>query len=319
MRWKAFFPALIAGAAFAGSADAQNYGVGTSPQGTITYSAGAAIAKVASTVAGVELRVQPHGGTTVAVPLINTGELDFGLANVLETLYAVEGTAIFEGKPNPKLRAVSVIFPLRVGFFVRANSDIRSIADLKGRSLPVSYTSQAIIRVLLDAMLASAGLTTDDVEGVPVPNIVRGADDFATGKVDAFFFAVGAGKVSQVSAKTGGIRLLPFPDTPEAIAAARKFVPPAYLGTIKPSKRMVGVVAPSKILAYDYLFLAGEHVPDDVVYKVTAALHGNRDALISAFGIFRGFQPAKMAKKLDVDYHAGAVKFYTEAGLWPPK
>jgi hypothetical protein len=51
------------------------------------------------------------------------------------------------------------------------------------------------------AALAAEGLTEADFDGVPVPHVVRGADDFMQGKVEATSFAVGAGKVAEVRAR----------------------------------------------------------------------------------------------------------------------
>jgi hypothetical protein len=58
-------------------------------------------------------------------------------------------------------------------------------------------------------------------------------------------------------------------------------------------------------------------VPDDVVYKVVKAIHGNKKELVATFRPFGLFNPAKMGKpSLGVEFHPGAVKFYKEAGLW---
>ncbi|MBL4907429.1 MAG: TAXI family TRAP transporter solute-binding subunit [Sneathiella sp.] len=314
---KSLIAAAALGTLFVGTANAENFGVGTMSQGTITYSAGAAISKVVSKTTDFQLRVQPFSGTTQVVPQINNGEMDFGLANVIETSAAVDGRIVFEGRPNPNLRVVAVIFPLRVGFFVRKYSEINSFKDLRGRSLPVDYASQAMINSVTNSILAAGGISTDDVEGVPVPNIARAADDFATGKTDAFFFGIGAGKVAQVSAKVDGLRLLPIDDNDASLSAARNHASSVYITTVKPTERTVGVEQPTPAITYDYLLLAGKHVSDDVVYAVTKALHDNKKSLIRSFGIFRGFHADKMAKNLPVKYHAGAVRFYKEAGLLP--
>ena len=49
------------------------------------------------------------------------------------------------------------------------------------------------------------------------------------------------------------------------------------------------------------------------------AMHDNKGDLEAAVPGFREFAPGKMAKPSTVDYHPGAIKFYTEKGLWPPK
>jgi len=319
MAWRTRLAVLVLFLSVGTASAADNYGIGTSPQGTVTYSIGATIAKIAAEKAGLTLRVQPYSGTTQAVPLVNSGELDFGLANVLEVGSAVTGTSLFKGKPNPKLRAVAVLYPLQVGFFVKKDSPIRSVADLKGHALPVGYSGQAIIKILSDGILASAGLTNDDIKGVPVPNIVRGTDDFIEGKADAFFFALGAGKVAEANSAVGGIRILPAMNGADALATLRKFVPPAYITTVEPSKQNVGIAARTEVVSIDYMLFAGAHVSDDTVYKVVKALHDNKPALVASYASLADFMPERMAKKLPFDYHPGAIKFYTEAGLWPPK
>ena len=110
--------AMAAAIALADTGSAQIYSIGTGKQGFFTYSAGAAIAKVAAD-GGLNLRVKPFGGTSAYVPGVNAGEQQFGLANELETHYAVTGTVIYKDKPQPDLRVVAVLTPLYSQFFVR--------------------------------------------------------------------------------------------------------------------------------------------------------------------------------------------------------
>ncbi|HJS63191.1 MAG TPA: TAXI family TRAP transporter solute-binding subunit, partial [Pseudolabrys sp.] len=110
--------ALAAAITAATPASAQIYSLGTGKQGFFTYSAGAAIAKVAAD-GGLNLRVKPFGGTSAYVPGVNAGEQQFGLANELETHYAVTGEVIYKDKPQPDLRVVAVLTPLYSEFFVR--------------------------------------------------------------------------------------------------------------------------------------------------------------------------------------------------------
>src|SRR3546814_19255339 len=69
------------------------------------------------------------------------------------------------------------------------------------------YSSQATIETVIDGLLANGGLKRDDVRRVLVPNVVRGADDFASGKVDAAFFAIGGDRKSAGSGKSGSVRV----------------------------------------------------------------------------------------------------------------
>ncbi len=316
--------ALAVGAAalaFAGAqpAAAQVMGLGTGKQGFFTYAAGAALAKVASDN-GLALRIQPFGGTSAYVPAISAGEVEFGLANELETNYAVTGTVIYKGKPQPNVRAVAILTPLYNGLFVKKDLPIKTIADLKGMRVPTDYVSQKIVDILAHGILANGGLSYDDIKRVRVPNVVGGAEEFAQGKADAFNFALGAGAVAETDAKVGGIRALAIDPAPEAMARLKKFVPVAYATEVKPGKGKVGILAPTMMFAYDYMVLANKDVKDDAVYKLAKAMHEHKAELVAGFGPLAEFNPQRMNKKMDpVQFHPGAIKYYKEIGAWPPK
>ena len=311
--------AIFSAAVAASPVSAQTFGIGTGKQGFFTYSAGAAIAKVASDN-GLALRIQPFGGTSAYVPAINAKEIEFGLANELETNYAVTGSVIYKGKPQPDVRVVAILTPLYSVLFVRKDSPIKKVADLKGKRVPSDFVSQRVLDVLVQGTLANGGLSYSDVQKVPVPNVVGGANEFAEGKADTFMFALGAGAVAETDAKVGGIRVLPTDPSPEAMARMRKFIPVAYATKLEPAKGRVGVLEPTTVYAYDYLVLANKNVPDDVVYKLTKVMHDNKAALAAGFAPLNGFQPGRMAKDMGpVQFHPGAIKYYQEIKLWPPK
>lgn len=300
-------------------ASAQIYSLGTGKQGFFTYSAGAAIAKVAAD-GGLNLRVKPFGGTSAYVPGVNAGEQQFGLANELETHYAVTGEVIYKDKPQPDLRVVAVLTPLYSEFFVRKDSPIKTIADLKGKRVPSDYASQRVLDVLTKGSLANGGLSYEDVQKVPVPNVVGGADEFAKGNADVFMFALGSGKVSEVDAQVGGVRVLPVDHSKEAMDRLRKFIPVAYATQVQSGKGNTGVDGPTWVYAYDYLVLANSKVEDDVVYKLTKLMHDHKAELAANFGALNGFDPKRMAKDMGpVQFHPGAIRFYKEIGQWPPK
>ena len=78
-----FIAAIAALLSLAAPASAQPLGIGTSPQGTMTYTLGATYAKALDEAAKIQARVQPNSGTGVMVPLVNSGELDIGFVNTL--------------------------------------------------------------------------------------------------------------------------------------------------------------------------------------------------------------------------------------------
>lgn len=301
----------------AGPVMAQAVGMGTGKQGFYTYSAGAAISKVASDN-GLAMRIQPFGGTSAYVPAVNAREVDFGLANELETTYAVKGEVIYKGKQQPDVRVVTILTPFISALWVAADSPIKTTDDLKGKRVPSGYASQRVLDLLTQGTLANAGLTYKDVAQVPVPNVVRGADDFASGKADTFMFAMGAGKVRETNARIK-LRALPIDPSPEAMARLKKFVPVGYALRVSPGPAVLGVEEPKYLMAYDYLVVASTKVPVDTVYKLARIMHEQPKALAEAFKPLSGFDPNRMAKDMGaVQFHEGTIKYLKEIKAWPP-
>ena len=302
-------------------AAAETLGLGSGNPGSITHSTSTAIAKLITQELNIQTRVQPHGGQSAFIPAVNAGEVDFGCANSAEVADAINGTGIYDGRKLDNLRAVAILMPLRNTFWVANDSPIKSIADLKGKKVPGGWTSQKTIGTLASALLANGGLSYDDVEAVLVPNVNRGADDFIQGKVDAFFFAIGAGKVREAGAKVGGVHPVPLDPSPEAMARTQAVVPQVYALQVKPSPANYGIEEPTYVMAMDFVFLTNKDMPEDVIYNIIKVLHGGKDEMFKSFkALGANFSPDLMAKKLTAgEYHPGAIKFYKEAGLWPPK
>jgi TRAP transporter TAXI family solute receptor len=268
----------------------------------------------------VRATIQPYASPNVFIPAVNSGQMQLGLANIAEITWAVEGKEHFEGRPHKHLRAVAVMYPLRSAIFVRKDSPIKTLADLKGRPAVDGFSSQKIIIPLLDAMYATVGMKRSDMRPVQVPNVVAGADTFASGKADMFFFAIGAAKPKEVDASVGGIRMLSLQNTPQAAAAIKEHFPPGYLRQEKPSPVNVGVTEPGYSLAYDALVFAAAKTSDEVAYQTAKVMRENAKDMGEAFGPFRLFNPAEMAKPFDgVEYHPGAVRYYKEVGIWKGK
>ena len=299
---------------------AQQVAIGTSNPGSIYHSSGSVIAKLLNEKANIRATIQPYASPNIFLPAVNAGQMHMGLANIAEITWAVEGKEHFEGRPHKDIRAIAVMYPLRSAIFVRKDSPIKSLADLKGRPVLDGFTSQKIILPLLDAMYATAGMKRSDMRPVQVPNVVVGADTFASGKAEMFFFAIGAAKPKEVDASVGGIRMLSLPNTPQAEKAVKEHFPPGYIRLEKPSPVNTGVLEPGYSLAYDALVFGSSKTPDNVAYQTAKVMHDSAKEMGEAFGPFRLFDPKAMAKDFGVvQYHPGAVKYYKEIGLWKGK
>ena len=317
MRTLSFLAALGLGLATAGAAQAQTVGIATSNPGSLFHNIGTAVAKAANE-GGLAATIQPATSPNQYLPLVNAGEVEFGVANLQELNYAREGKEWFEGNANPSLRVVGLIMPLREAIFVRKDSGITTIADLKGKRMPDGYTAQQTILPQLDAHYAVAGMTRADTEPVQVPSVVAGADAFMAGETDGFIFAHGAGKVREADAAVGGLRALALENTPEALAAIRQHWPAGYLTRMAPGPGAPGVLEEGWYIAYAQLVFTHKDAPDDIVYRMAKILFESQASMAEVFPGFRGFKPEEhmVDDTGGAEYHPAAVKFFQEAGIW---
>ncbi len=289
------------------SASAQTYGLATMQPGSLNHTTGSAIAKVLKEKGSMNALVQPTAGESVIVPLVARGEADLGIANALEVSVAVDG-----GK-MPDLRLIGALHPLPTAFFVRKDTSMRTVADLKGKKVVFGFSAQRVIDIVMRAMLATAGLTEKDISPVLVPNVIRGADDFVAGAAEVFYFAFGAPKVREVDATVGGIRVIEIPET--GMEAARKIYSDGYLAPAAPGPFYIGVEKPMGVYTWDNMLFTHAKVKDEVVYKMIDTMAKNQADLVVIQPALRTFTPQALYKKYAVPYHPGALKYFADNNI----
>lgn len=296
---------LAALALGASLASAQTYGIATMQPGTLSHTSASAIAKVLKEKGGMNVLVQPTGGESTLIPLVSRGESDLGIANIFEVELAKAG--------SPNMRLIGSLHPLRGAFWVRKDTPMKTIADLKGKKVVLGFSAMRTIDPMIKAILASGGLTEKDVTPVLVPNVVRGADDFVSGASDMFFFAFGAPKVREVDASVGGIRALEIPVS--GMLAAKKILPEGYLSPAAPNPFFVGVEKPMGVYTWDNMIFTNAKVKDEVVYKMIETLEKNKADLVAVQPALRDFSAANLYKKYDIPYHPGALKYFKDHNI----
>jgi TRAP transporter TAXI family solute receptor len=299
----------------AGAAGAQTIGFVTTPAGSFSNSAGQAIAKVVVEKSKLRAIVQAQAST--GFEEIDSGTGDFNVSNSFDATFFATGTGEYQGQgPHPAMRYVGSLIPYRVAMHVRADSSIKTIGDLKGKRVSSDFNAQKTIARIIEAHLANAGLGFSDVIRVPAPNVVRQAEDFMSGKVDVMFFALGSPQVKQAHASVGGVRVLEVNTAPDAIKRVQALLPGAYVIQVGTTPPMEGISKPTSLVAFDMTLVTNAKVSEDVVYRVTKALHENKQELAATFPPFLLFQPQNMAKPLEgLAFHPGAAKYYREVGL----
>ncbi|WP_348657738.1 TAXI family TRAP transporter solute-binding subunit [uncultured Sulfitobacter sp.] len=312
---KTLAAAALLATGLAPAVQAQVQSFSTPPQGSVWNTMASVISGEARKSAGMRLVVQPYGGNAQMMQAVNEALAEFSLNDVNDVITAVQGSGDYNAA-MPNLRIVARINPFPVGLYVKESSGLTSVADLEGRSVPSGWDAFPIARSHISAILAAGGIGWDDVDQVPVPELIRGSDDMASGRVDSAFFAVGGPKVAEVDASVGGVRFLGITANDETLAEIREVRPAFYFSEVTPAPVRVGVAEPMMFVTWDNVLVAGAHVPDEQVQSLLAVLFDEREAIGAAYPPLNALNLETAFKEFPgVDYHPGAVAFFAGRGV----
>ena len=306
----------IAALVGATSLNAQTIGFATLQPGTLLNAQASVIAKVVQDNSKLQVRVIGHGGDTGIIDAVNSKQADFLLLDVGEPAEAQRGENVWKGNAKPNIRAALTLFGFQMAFWVRKDSPIQSVADLKGKNIPTDWVQQTSVITHLNALLAAGGVTLKDVKHVPTVNVIRASEDFKSSRIDVFFFAVGAPKVQEIASAVGGLRVLNMEILPDSEKRMKAIRPEYYFSTVNPAPHIAGVDKPTKVQTIDFIIGVGTHVPDQVVVDFIKAVHSNKNSLVEGHPNFRAYDPSKSGKvQPRLAYHPAAEKYWKETGL----
>jgi hypothetical protein len=314
MSMKLSIAAAAIAALFATPVLADPLGIGTSAQGSATYNIALAVANVA-TANGMDVRPQPYKSTAQATGVVDAGELAFGVDNAVGLRQAYFGEGKFKDNPLKNIRLVAKIVPVRATLTVRKDSDIKTVADLKGKRLPAGFGSVVTGELIVSAVLASAGLTYDDVQKVQIGDFTAMNDAFVDGQIDAIVHLIGTPRDEQTSRDVGGLRPLNVGSDEKAVAAIKEIMPAAHLYLMQPEANITTLPDPTEVLQYDFYVYTKADEPDADVVKLIEAIYNGKAKMAEAVASFAWFEPDQMHGDLDVPFHPAAEAYYKEHGL----
>jgi TRAP transporter TAXI family solute receptor len=285
--------------------------IGTNPAGTGAHAMGSALAAVTSKATKITGKVQPYNGPNAWITLLDGGELEFGVINILDAKMAATGTANYK-KPHRTIRvAAGGIFPFTAGLVVRDKSDIKQVSDLKGKRMAWDFGGHAINQTWQNAMLEMGGVKGSDLTQVRFSNLNDGVRAVAEGKVDSSIVALGIGLVEEVNAMEP-VRFLSLPNTD----AANKVLAP-YGASVVKAAPATGVRGETHVIGYPLHLVTSSKVSEKAIYTIVKAWWDNLAELQTLHPIFKRWAKEHQAlTNFTVPYHPGAVKFYKEAGVW---
>jgi TRAP transporter TAXI family solute receptor len=298
--------------------------IGTNPPGSVFYALASGLAKVVSEATPMQMAVQPYTGTSTFMPLLNNGELDFGLNNFVDLALAFQGPERLKigGKnPFPHIPNVRLVMrgsPFMVGLLMRKDAPIKTIYDIKGKRLTGEYPAQLAVWYNMFGALASAGLTWKDVKVVAVPAANEGVDALVQGRVDVTQHALNSAKIREADASVG-VRHLSIDCSPEGEKRLRQAVPGYYPRVVKAGTALA-VLDDTCFVAYDICLTTHKAAPDAVVATVIKAISDNIEKLPPLHPAFKEWTRERAVDPdVTIPYHPGAISFYKEQKLWSSK
>ena len=239
---------------------------------------------------------------------VNDGRASFGTSTAESVKEAYDGTGEFQGRAQNRIRHVASFGFSLMFLYTHPDSNIQSIADLKGRKIVYGGgTGSALIgKQILDLYGITAEVTatrgdTDKARQALEKKEIDAVFSIARLPVPAYDEMV----------KRQTLKIIPL-DLAQIQALQKRS--PLYLDvdikTYYPgyprAARAVGLPGP---------LVARDDVNPSVVYQILKIVYSRMGELQKMNDGFRGESPATGLRGLAIPLHAGAEKFFAEAGV----
>lgn len=284
--------------------------------GSSGYAEASAVADALSSAYDTRIRLLPSGTSIGRLLPLREKRVDTGwLAN--EVFFATEGVYDFATRDwGPQDLRVLSGRPAAFGIFTTADSGIASLADLKGKTLAYVAANPSI-NLKVDAILAFAGLSPDDVEIVEYPGYGPSLRAVMEGNADAAGGVTTSGLLFEIESARGLVWLPMDADDGEGWANLNKLAP-----IFAPVDETVGAgvseEAPVTLMGYRYPMLTVYADADaEAVYALVKAMDETFDAYKDATGIMHRWDKKLSGEPpVDAPFHEGAIRYYQETGQW---
>ncbi len=304
--------------------DIRYFRIGTGTTGGAYFTIGALIANAFSNppgsrecdrggscgVPGLIAVAQTTKGSVENLEAIGSGVLESGLAQADIAYWAFTGTGAFEKTGAlENLRAIANLYQEGLHVIVRADSDIQTMPELKGKRVALGEKGSGSL-LTARMVLKAYGLSEKRLKPEYLA-LGPAADRLLAGEVDAII-TVGGSPLPAVAdlAERLPIRLLPISGEP--IQKLREEYPFLIVDVV-PSGTYRGV--PSTVtLGVGALLLVSADMDPDLVYGITRALwHKSTRKLLDESGpLGRKIREETALNGIPVPLHPGAERYYTE-------
>lgn len=305
--------AVLAWATFlAPGAQAQSFiNILTGGTSGVYYPLGVAIGKIyGDKIPNVKTQVQATKASVENLILLQQGrgELAFTLGDSLKAAWEGNEEAGFKSKLD-KLRTIGAIYPNYIQIVATADSGVRTLADLKGKSLSVGAPKSGT-ELNSRAILGAAGMNYKDMSKVEYLPFAESVDLMKNRQLNATLQSAGLGVASlkDLSAATA-ITVVAVPRS-----VVERIGPPFVPATI-PANTYAGQDKDVPTAAVVNYLVTSSAVPDELVYQMTRLVYESLPELVNAHAAGKEIRLANAAGGSPVPLHPGAIRYFKEKGV----
>jgi TRAP transporter TAXI family solute receptor len=277
----------------------------------VYYPLGVAIGKIyGDKIPNVKTQVQATKASVENLILLQQGrgELAFALGDSLKSAWNGEEEAGFKTKLD-KLRTLGAIYPNYIQIVATAESGIKTLADLKGKSLSVGAPKSGT-ELNSRAILAAAGMSYKDLGKVEYLPFAESVDLMKNRQLGATLQSAGLGVASLKDLSTSSpITVVSVPKE-----VVDKIGAPFVAATI-PANTYTGQDKDVPTAAVINYLVTSSAVSDDLAYQMTKLIFDSLPELANAHAAGKEIKLETAAQDSPVPLHPGAIRYYKEKGV----
>jgi TRAP transporter TAXI family solute receptor len=302
--------ALAAGAVLAAPAAAQQVTFMTGPQGGSWIPLGGALKGMwEKNVPGLQIQQTPGAGIS-NVRGVDEGKAHIGLANSSTTVDGLEGRAPYPKKVT-KVCQLANLYPQYWQMVVRADANVDSFADVKGKSLTTQAKGNTG-ELLTALVLKLNGLSYESLAKLNYNSYTESVALMKDGHAQVFTLGTTAPASAIMDlASARDIKLIPVDDK---TMSALKGMNPGYNKLIIKAGTYPKQDSDVPVIGYSTHLVVACDLPENTVYQMVKTMAGNVDGMAAVVKSISGITPKDMALDIGVPFHKGAAKFYKEVG-----
>ena len=317
---------LVVAAGSAGVAEAKSYrlNIATATTGGAYYPIGNAMAQIWSKNIEEVIRAsaQSTAGTPQNVELMVNKEVQIAIGQNGICYYAFNGKGTYEGKPPyTDMRGMFTLYPNVMHWIARKDSDIKSVADFKGKKFvpgQVASATEVNSREMMEAYglnymkdQGDTNVTADYLGYNEAVDLIKNA------QTDGAHIAGGVPTAAIIDVLSSGAGELIALEEDKITEICEKY--PWYFpftipaGSYPNQEQDIKTVALSNILFTD----AGQD--EELIYLLTKATYEYHDDLVAAHKATAYTVLENSLNGMTVPLHPGAVKYLKEMGVDVPE